>query len=300
MPPLILLLSLACCAQPAPPAVVPPSATPPSEAPAAPKPLPLAGLPVGSFHPLEPGLELGHFASPVPSTLGDSRITVLRVDPQLFSVEVLSASREHPDTIMPGPGWAARHDLVAVINAGMFGMDYRTATFALIDQGHDNNGTIATKAGSALLLEPTDAGLPSARLLDLRCDDIQSLRPSYTSLVQSYRLLTCAGTPAWQRSHMIWSHALVGSDQRGHILFIHARSPWSTRQITEILLALPLDLQHLHYAEGGPEATLYLRHGERELLQVGSYETGFNENDHNKHAWEIPNVIAVRRKPTSR
>ncbi len=275
--PLHTFLVLLCCAVASP-------ATEPA----------LDALPPGSFHELAPGLELGHFASPVPSTLGDSRITALRVDPTRFSVEVISATREHPQLIMTAPEWARRHGLVAVINPGMFGLDYRTATFALIDQGHENNARMFEKAGSALLAEPTDSTLPSARMLDLRCEDLESLRVGYSSLVQSYRLLECDGTPAWQASSRIWSHALVGVDSQGRILFLHARSPWSTRQITEILLALPLDLTRLHYGEGGPEATLYLRHGERQLLLVGSYETGFNENDSNRRSWALPNVIAVR------
>lgn len=294
MPPFPLLLLLACAAdEPAPPPTPSPAAAVhPVAEPADP-----ARLEEGHFHTLEPGLELGHFPSPVPSLLGDERVTVLRVDPRRFSVELLSKAREHADSALDGPGWVAWHDLVAVTNAGMFATDHSTSTFAMIDQGMVNNGSMAPKAGSALLLEPEDTALPSARLLDLRCDDLDAARPLYTSLVQSYRLLNCDGTPAWQPSHKIWSHALVGMDHSGNILFIHARSPWSTRQFTEILLGLPLDIARLHYAEGGPEATLALRHGGGELLLVGSYETGFNENDRNHQAWTIPNVIGVRRRP---
>ncbi len=299
--PFLPLLSLLACAtseptsslaasSPEPPLVEPAPSAAPVAAPT------LDSLATGSFHSLEPGLELAHFASPTPSLLGDERVTVLRVDPSRFSVEAISASREHPDLSLDGPGWAERHGLLAVTNAGMFALDHRTATFALIDQGHENNPTLAPNAGSALLLEPTDTARPSAALLDLRCDDVDGQRALYTSLVQSYRLLTCDGAPAWQPSHKIWSHALLGADHSGNILFIHARSPWSTRQFTEILLSLPLDLARLHYAEGGPEATLFLRHGEGELLQVGSYETGFNEDDRNHRAWDIPNVIGVRRR----
>jgi hypothetical protein len=292
MPPLIILLFLACAAG-APTPVG--EDTPAPQAP--PAPPALDSLEPGRFHSLEPGLELGRFASPQPSLLGDERITVLRVDPQRFSVELLSKAREHPDRSLAGPHWLAEHDLVAVINAGMFATDHSTATFGMVDEGLVNNGSLNPRAGSALLLEPTEGGLASARLLDLRCEDLEARRPQYGSLVQSYRLLECDGTPAWQASSKIWSHALVGMDHSGNILFIHARSPWSTRQFTEILLALPLDLDRLHYAEGGPEATLAMWHEGRELTLVGSYETGFNENDRNHQAWAIPNVIGVRRRP---
>ncbi len=271
------------------------SGAPRAEEPQSAHPAPLESLAEGRFHVLTPGLELAHFASPVPSPVGEGRITVLRVDAQRFSVELLTKAREHPDRSLTGPEWVDEHHLVAVINAGMFAMDHSTATFAMTDEGLVNNPTLAQKAGSALLLEPA-AGVKasSARLIDLRCEDLEPQRSLYTSLVQSYRLLGCDGTPTWQPSQKIWSHALVGADREGRILFIHARSPWSTRDFTEILLQLPLELERLHYAEGGPEATLALRVGERRLLQVGSWETGFNENDHNHQAWKIPNVIGVR------
>jgi hypothetical protein len=289
MPSPSLLMLLACMASE--PTAAP--ATPPAEAPGA--PTSLEALPPGAFHQLEPGLELGHFPSPTPTLMGDGRVTVLRVDPSQFSVELLSRAREHPDSSLTGPTWLDTHGLVAVTNAGMFAMDHSTATFAMIDEGQVNNATLQDKAGSAMLLEPQDGGLPSARLLDLRCEDLEPQRASYGSLVQSYRLLDCDGAPAWQPSHKVWSHALVGMDHSGNILFIHARSPWSTRQFTEILLSLPLGLARLHYAEGGPEATLAIEHGGRSLTLVGSYETGFNENDRNQQAWAIPNVIGVRR-----
>lgn len=298
MTPPILLLLLACAAEaptPAQGALDTPVRPPPAQ-PEPPREPALQALSSGRFHELEPGLALGRFVSPTPSTVGDGLITALKVDPTRFSVEVLSASREHPGQGLTGQAWSARHELLAVINAGMFAMDHSTATFALIDQGQENNPTLAPKAGSALLLEPNDPGLPSARLLDLRCDDLAGQRALYTSLVQSYRLLDCDGQPAWSPSHKIWSHALVGMDHSGNILFIHARSPWSTRDFTEFLLSLPLDIARLHYAEGGPEATLYLSYGERDLLLVGSYETGFNENDGNHQAWRVPNVIGVRRR----
>jgi hypothetical protein len=33
------------------------------------------------------------------------------------------------------------------------------------------------------------------------------------------------------------------------------------------------------------------------MVRVGSWETGFNENDDNANAWPLPNVIGVRRFP---
>ena len=50
------------------------------------------------------------------------------------------------------------------------------------------------------------------------------------------------------------------------------------------------------YLEGGPEASFYLSHNELMIEKMGSYETGFNENDDNNEFWQIPNVIGITKK----
>jgi len=66
--------------------------------------------------------------------------------------------------------------------------------------------------------------------------------------------------------------------------------------LIDILLGLPIDLAAAQYADGGPEAQLYLRSGRTELECVGSYETGFWENDDNNKAWPVPNVVGIARR----
>jgi hypothetical protein len=54
------------------------------------------------------------------------------------------------------------------------------------------------------------------------------------------------------------------------------------------------------YLEGGPEASLSLATSGRSFVQVGSWETGFNENDDNLRPWPLPNIIGVQRKGETR
>jgi hypothetical protein len=147
-----------------------------------------------------------------------------------------------------------------------------------------------------IVADPVRADLAGAQVLDTRCEDWGTLGPLYRTHVQSYRLLNCDGTPAWQPSTRQWSHALVGEDDAGRILFVHSRSAWSTREFTEVLRALPLGVTRLHYGEGGPEATLYVHAGSVDREWVGSYETGFHEADDNDHAWNLPNIVGIRRR----
>ena len=50
------------------------------------------------------------------------------------------------------------------------------------------------------------------------------------------------------------------------------------------------DLAGALFLEGGPEATLVAG----KLSRVGSYETGFVENDDNHVQWALPNVLGIR------
>jgi hypothetical protein len=47
------------------------------------------------------------------------------------------------------------------------------------------------------------------------------------------------------------------------------------------------------YLEGGPEASLHVATPGGPVRRVGSYETGFNENDGNTRYWSLPNVLGV-------
>jgi hypothetical protein len=109
-------------------------------------------------------------------------------------------------------------------------------------------------------------------------------------------MVTCKRRNTWAQQEKKWSAAAVGLDSDGRILFIHVRSPYSMHDLVDMLLALPINLRQLMYGEGGPEAQLFVQSGGREIELVGSYETGFNENDDNRAAWAVPNVLAVVRR----
>ena len=127
-------------------------------------------------------------------------------------------------------------------------------------------------------------------------DSLDTARSGYRLLVQSIRMLGCDGENVWSQQPKLWSVSLIGQDAAGQLLFMHVRSPYTMHDLVNQLTALPLSLTALHYTDGGPPATLYLRTPEQELLRVGSYETGINEDDSNAHPWELPNaLLAVQR-----
>ena len=253
-----------------------------------------------SWRTLEPGLDLGVFASPVHSRTGDSLVHVLRVDPAQFDLvlRMSGATGEGSEANRTARAWVDDTSLVAAINASMFQTDYVTSTELMVTADHVNNGHVSSGRTVVAFDRAPDApaDVPPYRIIDRDCEDLDALRPHYRTLIQSIRMVSCNGTNVWSESRRVWSHAVIGVDTSGRALLIHARSPWSTHDFIDILRELPMDLDRLQYAEGGPEAQLFVRSGEFELERVGSFETGFFESDDNAVAWPVPNVIGVVKK----
>jgi hypothetical protein len=253
------------------------------------------GPTLGVFRELQPGLELGIFAAPTPSPvgIGDSRITIVRVDPKHLRLRLLNASAPGEGTSRTARAWADRHGLLAVINAGMFGEDHRTSTHLMKSGTHVNNPRAPDVDNAFLLFDPHDPSDPAVRIADRTCEDVEALQSRYDVVIQGIRMTSCTRENMWSQQPRIWSHAVLGIDDEGRFLLIHARSPWSTHDFIEHLLALPIGVAMLQYAEGGPEAQLFVRAGGVELELLGSYETDFNQNDDVTRAWPVPNVIGV-------
>jgi hypothetical protein len=245
----------------------------------------------GEWRTIRPGLEVVEFEAAEPSDIGDSRIRVVRVDPAHHELALASA-RLGDGTTHTARGWSQREGFLAAINPGMFHPDGRSTGFMQVGAGVVNPSVSGDKA--ILAFDPIDGASPAVRIIDRECDDFTQLRQSYRQMVQSIRMLSCTGQNVWSPQERRWSHAVVGIDRQGRLLLIHARSPWSTHVFVEQLRSLPIDLDRLQYGEGGPEAQLYVAGGEFQAEWWGSFETGFNENDDNDHAWPIPNILGVR------
>jgi len=233
-----------------------------------------------SWRTLEPGLEFAELEAPVASFKGDSKIRALRVDPARFELKLLMASAPGEGKNLSARQWSEKHDAVAATNPSMFDVDMLTSVGLMRTETHTNNAR-RSKAKAYLAFGPSDAKAPAVRI----------------GVVQSIRMVTCKRRNTWAQQERKWSAALVGLDGDGRVLLIHVRSPYSMHDLVDMLLALPLDLRQLMYGEGGPEAQLFVQSGGREIELVGSYETGFNEDDDNTAAWPVPNVLAVVRRP---
>ena len=250
---------------------------------------------------LAPGMDIKRIQSRQPSMVGDSRITVLRIDPGLWELEVIGIAQTGETEGHAARDWAQKEKYAAVINAGMFEADNKTHLGYLRIRDHVYNGRVNSYR-SVLAFDPHEGKKISPfRIFDLDSarSDMQSILSDYSSAVQNLRLIKRPGLNQWAKQTRQWSEAAVGEDREGRVLFIYSRSPFSMHDLNQELLAADIGVVAAQHMEGGPEAQLYVHAGETELEMFGSFETSFKENDQNSMAWPVPNVIGVRPRKTS-
>ena len=248
--------------------------------------------PAGGWAEVAPGLELGRFPAGQGSGAAAEAVTVVRIDPARWDLQVHgSSARDRPGNLTVA-GWCRELGLVAAVNAGMFDIDYRTHTGYLRCRDHVNNPN-RNGYQSVSAFGPRRAGLPRFRIFALDETEFAAIDGDYDCVIQNLRLIKRPRENRWQQQPKKWSEVALGEDARGRALFIFCRRPFSMHDLNRILLDLPLDLVCAQHLEGGPEAQLYLQLGEREIELVGTFEAAFGEGEGNTFAWPVPNVIGV-------
>ncbi len=140
----------------------------------------------------------------------------------------------------------------------------------------------------------TSSILPEADILDRSVDDWESLLPRYRMVVQNYRLISADRRLLWTPGGPRHSIAAVGKDGAGRILFFLCREPLTGVEFGNLLLALPIDVHVVMYAEGGSQAGLFLDSMTRRQTWMGRYLADIWTSG-NLSA-PLPNVIGIRRR----
>ncbi len=250
---------------------------------------------------LAPGMEINYLKAKKQSAVGDSRFTVLRIDPKHWELVFTGISQTGEASGKTAREWCKAQKLAMAFNAGMFAPDYKTHVGYLQYKDHINCAQVNEYQSVAAFgpLRPKD-GLPPFKIFDLDAPGVnmKSILNDYASAIQNLRLVKRPGLNRWpERNRRKWSEAALGEDSAGRILFIFSRSPFSMHDFNKELLAAGIDLVAAQHLEGGPEAQFYVKMGDTVLEQFGSYETGFREDDDNKTAWPVPSVLGLRQKP---
>jgi exopolysaccharide biosynthesis protein len=250
------------------------------------------------WQPLAPGMDVQILNARKPGSDGDSKITVVRIDPKLWELVFIGISQTGETSGKTAREWCRNQNLSCAINAGMFDTNNKTHVGYLRYQEHVNNGQVNNYKSVAAFDPKRDKELPTFQIFDI--DEtgvsIKSILKDYNSAIQNMRLIKKPGTNVWNQQNRKWSEAAIGEDNAGRILFIFSRSPFSMHDLNEELLKSGIGIVAAQHLEGGPEAQLYLHVGNVELDLFGSYETFFKEDDGNTTAWPIPNIIGIRPK----
>ena len=253
-----------------------------------------APLPEGRFNPLETGLDFGTFLAPARASDGDGKICILRIDPRKFKFCLLASSGTANKMPKTTRQWCQACNCVAAINASM----YRDngLSVAYMRDGAFVHSSKVTSDKCALVFNPTDANRPLVQVADLEKQRLADLKSGYATLIQSIRMVSWDGRNVWKQSPKRCSTAAIGQDGQGRIMFIHVRTPYTTHDLADILLKLPIDLKRAMYVEGGPEAQLYINAGRREFELLGDYVASLPMAASNCSAWPVPNVIGIARR----
>jgi hypothetical protein len=241
---------------------------------------------------LDRGLELGTFRAPLAAEVGDSLVSVLRINPKYYRLRLLNASAIENGIPLTPKQWCRQYGLIAVINPSMFQTDYKTSVSLMRTQTHTNNSRLS-KDMTILAFDRQSSDVPQAKIIDRQCEDFQFWQKKYKTLVQSIRMISCKGKNVWKQQQQKWSTAAIAIDGQENILFVHVRSWYSTHDLINVLKILPLNISKAMYTEGGPQAQLYINTGKKEYEFAGSYETSLTQSKKDAISWPLPNVIGI-------
>lgn len=211
---------------------------------------------------LAPGLEFGEFRL----NESDSKLTVLRIDPENFDF-ILCAAGEGGQKAATLKDWAAAKGLAAAINASMYLPDNRTSTGYMRSGTYVNNPRIMGRFGAFFVAGPRKAGIPRACIIDRDQPGWRERLDDYDLVIQNYRMTNGDRRILWSPGGPLYSISAVAEDGSGHILFLHSQKPVEAYSFVQQLLHLPLDARTVMYVEGGAQAGLLVNSGglKREL-----------------------------------
>ena len=248
-----------------------------------------------SWQTLAPGMDLGTFSVTHPDQAGNANISVLRIDPERWSLEFVGLSLTGGKSGQTARQWSKTHGLTAAINAGMFATDHKTHVGYLRFQKHVNNDNVNSYR-SVAAFDPQREGMPSFRLFDLDNPGVslQTILRDYASVVQNLRLIKRPAKNRWRHQEKRWSEAALGEDTSGRMLFIFCPTPYTMHDFNNVLLSLGIGLVAAQHLEGGSQAQLYVNAGGVEVELSGSQGSPLHVEHGFSSVWPIPNVLGVR------
>lgn len=244
------------------------------------------------------GVEYCETDAPKASFLGDSKITMLKINPGKVDFELFCASQLDRKP-RPVNVWADTMNLDIVFNAGMYDMAKPLISRGLLrNNGHVNQSQLAPEWNTMFALNPRDTSKKDISLVDLQYTPFDLIKNEYNSFAQGLRMIDGKGNPMdWKKRVQSCSMLVCAQDKAGYFYIFFTRSPYVHNTMIHFLDAyFPTELVNAIYMEGGPETSLYAHIGDFCLQKVGSYVSNTYPTDSNDEFWPLPNVIGIRLK----
>lgn len=242
---------------------------------------------------IDDGLTLMEYSPGDISPYSNNTITVLKVDPDTYTLDLLCANQT--DGYWRDVEQWASTGYVAAVNSGM-SMTNGISCGYLRSDDYTNQRKVNSEWNCFLAANPKSPGLPKVQIVDRQCQDWWNTVTQYDDVMQCIRIIDCNQNNVWAQQDEWWSMVVAATDKQGNILFCFTRSPYTVHDFGNMLLDTDLDIYNAMYLEGGPEASLYINHNGTVIDRFGSYETGFNPTDNNEWYWPIPNAIGISKR----
>ena len=247
---------------------------------------------------LTKGMEYREISAPVKSFIGDSKLSILRLDPALFRFDLFAAS-QYDSIPKKLHSWADTFDLLVAFNSGMYSLEKPLQSRAYLKSGnHVNNGQLLEDFNLMLALGPKpQTNRSNIEVLDLTCSDWEQEQNNFSAFAQGLRMIDCNASPMnWQKNIQSCSMLVAAEDEKGWFYLVFTRSPYTHNQMIGFLKQMPGGLHDAIYLEGGPETSLLIDVNGHHIEKVGSWVSDIWERDDNTHFWPLPNIIGVRKK----
>lgn len=209
-------------------------------------------VPAVSWQGLRPGLEFGFWEVQSANRAGSTRLALLRVDPRRFQFRVLAG--EVGDEGMSAAQWRRQSGALAVFNAGQFTPQH--AYLGLLIQDGRQITRPVTNLEAVLVAEPSEAGLPLARVIDLHYTTLPLPQIPYRQAAQSLMLLDRFGQIRVRRSDKVAHRTLVAEDDQGRILVMISEGKHTLWELARSLVEPGLGLREVMCMDGGAEAQM--------------------------------------------
>jgi len=251
-----------------------------------------------NWEQLDEGLFFAEITGPHISKFADSKISLLKISPVYFNFELVTSS-ESDSTLRTTRDWCELKKLAGGINAGMYSLkDHISGIGYMQNYTHINNPVIKENLNALLVFNPKNKSLAPVQIVDMKNQDWKSVLNNYNSCFQSIRMIDNNGEPVYwnKKPELKCSMSLLALDKSGNVLFIFTRSPYSANEMINFMKKPELHIQSAMYLEGGPEATLYVKTSNAEIIKFGSYVSYSKPDDTNAEERKMPNIIGFSKK----